>query len=43
MEINIFQDTAMKYPDFFIRLEAEQGISVKAVPDDGVEGFQIVK
>jgi len=37
------QDITLKYPDFFTRLQDEQGISVKVLPDDEVDGFQIVK
>lgn len=39
----ILQDAAVKCPDFFEKLQGKHGISVKVVPDGGIEGFQVVK
>lgn len=43
INVKALQDMAVNYSDFFARLKDEQGIFVKALPDDGTEGFQIVK
>lgn len=43
INVKVLQDMAVKFSDFFVRLQDEHGIYVKAMPDDGIEGFQIVK
>ena len=43
IESSIFKEATIRYPDYFTRLEDKLGVDVRAIPDNPLEGFQIVK